>query len=143
MPVSVTLAQAILETGGGRIAALANNYFGMKAQVAGKQRWSWEDIAGGCVFKKTWEVRSGRTATEIAAFRAYRTLDASILDHGRRLATNPVYRPAFAHTADARRFAREIARRYATDPAYARKLLALMDRHDLERHDAASPGAPV
>lgn len=135
VPVSVTIAQSILETGGGKVAALANNYFGLKAQEVGKRTWRWEDIAGGCVFKKTREVRDGRSATEIAAFRAYRSLSDSIVDHGRRLATNPAYEKAFAHADEPRRFAKEIARRYATDPRYARKLLALMDRYDLGDHD--------
>jgi len=136
VPVSVTLAQGILETGAGKVAALANNYFGLKAQAIKPGRlWSWEELAGGCVFKKTWEVRDGRTATEIAAFRAYATLDASFLDHGRRLATNPVYAAAFRHTDDAPRFAREIARRYATDPRYAGKLLDLMRRYELAQYD--------
>lgn len=136
VPVSVTLAQGILETGFGKVAALANNYFGLKAQnVTPGRVWSWEDLAGGCVFKKTWEVRSGRLATEIAAFRAYATLDASFLDHGRRLATNPVYAAAFRHTGDPTRFAREIARRWATDPSYATKLLDLMKRYELRQYD--------
>ena len=42
----------------------------------------------------------------IGAFRAYVSLADSILDHGRRLATNPVYRPAFEHTDEPRQFAR-------------------------------------
>lgn len=127
VPVSVTLAQGVLETGGGRLAALANNFFGLKARAS--------DPPGPCVLKKTREVRNGRDATEIGAFKAYATLDESILDHGRRLATNPAYAPAFAHTGDPDTFARLVARRYATDPAYAAKLLDLMDRYELRAHD--------
>lgn len=136
VPVSVTLAQGILETGAGKVAALANNYFGLKAQVVKTGRlWEWDDLAGGCVFKKTWEVRAGRAATEIAAFRAYATIDASFLDHGRRLSTNPVYANAFKYTDDPERFAREIARRWATDPSYATKLLRLMQQYELGQYD--------
>ncbi|WP_196189338.1 glucosaminidase domain-containing protein [Conexibacter sp. W3-3-2] len=135
VPPSVTLAQAVLETGGGKVAALANNFFGMKAQSVAASTWRWEDLAGGCVFKKTWEVRAGRSATEIAAFRAYPTLEASVLDHGRRLATNPAYAAAFQHADDPVRFLREIARRYATDPAYADKLLDLRRRYALAQYD--------
>jgi flagellar protein FlgJ len=136
VPVSVTLAQGILETGGGRIAALANNWFGLKAQPTGVPgRYRWEANAVGCVLKKTRESERGRLVLTVGAFRAYRSLDTSILDHGARLATNPVYRPAFAFTDEPRRFLREVARRYATDPNYAAKLIALVERYDLERYD--------
>ena len=38
---------------------------------------------------------------------------------------------------NARQFAREVNRAgYATDPAYASKLIGLMDRYDLYRYDA-------
>lgn len=136
VPVSLTLAQGILETGGGKIAALANNYFGLKAQATDARGvYRWEDNAAGCVLKKTRESERGRLVLTIGAFRAYRTLDDSILDHGNRLATNPVYRPAFRHTDSPRRFLREVARRYATDPRYASKLISLIERYDLDEYD--------
>lgn len=124
VPVSVTLAQGVLETGGGKLAALANNFFGLKAHEPGVP----------CVLKKTREVRGGRGALEIAGFRTYASLTDSVLDHGRRLATNPVYAPAF-RTTTVEAFARAVARRYATDPAYGDKVVALMDRYDLRRFD--------
>lgn len=136
VPVSVTLAQGILETGGGKIAALANNWFGLKAQPTGvRGRYRWEANAVGCVLKKTREAERGRLVLTVGAFRAYTGLEQSILDHGARLTTNPVYRPAFRHTGEPRRFLREVARRYATDPNYATKLLTLVRRYDLERYD--------
>jgi flagellar protein FlgJ len=136
VPVSVTLAQGILETGGGKIAALANNWFGLKAQPTGvRGRYRWEANAVGCVLKKTRESERGRLVLTVGAFRAYTGLEQSILDHGARLTINPVYRPAFRHTDEPRRFLREVARRYATDPNYAAKLLALVKRYDLERYD--------
>lgn len=136
VPVSVTLAQGILETGGGKIAALANNWFGLKAQPTGvRGRYRWEANAVGCVLKKTRESERGRLVLTVGAFRAYTGLEQSILDHGARLVTNPVYRPAFRYTGEPRRFLREVARRYATDPNYAAKLLALVDRYKLERYD--------
>lgn len=136
VPVSVTLAQGILETGGGKIAALANNWFGLKAQPTGvRGRFRWEANAVGCVLKKTRESERGRLVLTVGAFRAYASLDQSILDHGARLATNPVYRPAFRHTDEPRRFLREVAKRYATDPAYATKLLTLVRRYELEQYD--------
>ncbi len=133
VPVAVTLAQTILETGGGRFTAGANNFFGLKAQPTGVPgRFAFGLRSAGCVLKKTRESERGRSVTTIGAFRAYATLDESILDHGERLTINPVYRAAFAYTDSPRRFAQVIARHYATDPRYAAKLLALMDRYRLE-----------
>ncbi len=133
VPVAVTLAQTILETGGGRFTAGANNFFGLKAQATtAPGRYAFGTRSAGCVLKKTKEAERGRLVTTIGAFRAYATLDDSILDHGERLTVNPVYRAAFANTERPRRFAQLIARHYATDPRYAAKLLDLMDRYDLE-----------
>ena len=133
VPVSVTLAQTILETGGGRFTAGANNFFGLKAQATTRPgRFAFGARAAGCVLRKTREAERGRLVITIGAFRAYATLEESILDHGERLTINPVYRAAFAHTQRPRRFAQIIARHYATDPRYAAKLLDLIDRYDLD-----------
>ena len=135
VPIAMTLAQTILETGGGRIAAGANNYFGIKARATDARGvYAWGENASGCVLKKTREAeRDGSLVITIGAFRAYTSLQNSILDHGDLLTSNPVYRGAFRYTSDPQRFAREIARYYATDPNYAGKLLALMKRYKLEQ----------
>ncbi len=133
VPVAVTLAQMILETGGGRVTAGANNFFGLKAQATAQPgRFAFGSRAVGCVFKKTREAERGRLVITIGAFRAYTTLEESILDHGERLTVNPVYRAAFAYTDRPRRFAQIIARHYATDPRYAAKLLDLIERYALD-----------
>lgn len=133
VPVAVTLAQTILETGGGRFTAGANNFFGLKAQATTRPgRFAFGPRAAGCVLRKTREAERGRLVITIGAFRAYATLEESILDHGERLTVNPVYRAAFAHTQSPRRFAQIIARHYATDRHYAAKLLDLIDRYDLD-----------
>jgi len=133
VPVAVTLAQTILETGGGRVTAGANNFFGLKAQATAQPgRFAFGSRAVGCVFKKTREAERGRLVITIGAFRAYATLEESILDHGERLTVNPVYRAAFAYTDRPRRFAQIIARHYATDPRYAAKLLDLIERYALD-----------
>ncbi len=146
VPASVTLGQAILETGSGRIAAGANNYFGIKAQAVSGTRagtYTWGAEAVGCVLRKTQEVIKGRSVTTIGAFRAYPSLDESIRDHGARLLANPVYRGAFDHLDDPEAFARSIARHYATDPRYADKVIGLMRGEKLTRYDVdpASPPA--
>jgi flagellar protein FlgJ len=70
------------------------------------------------------------------AFRAYKTIAESFVDHGLFLVENGRYAAAMAVKNDPRQFARAVNRAgYATDPAYASKLIGLMDRYDLYRYD--------
>lgn len=130
VPASVTMAQAILESywGSSRLASEANNYFGIKAQT--------RQGTAGVVWFQAWEVIGGRNVVRNEPFRAYTSPADSFVDHGRFLVENPRYSAAMAARGDARQFAREINRAgYATDPAYAAKLIQLMDRYDLYRFD--------
>jgi flagellum-specific peptidoglycan hydrolase FlgJ len=130
VPASVTIAQAILESywGSSRLAREANNYFGIKAQT--------HQGTAGSVWMDVWEVIGGRNVVQQQAFRAYDTVAESIVDHGLFFLQNGRYASAMAARADPRQFAREINRAgYATDPSYASKLIALMDRYDLYRYD--------
>ncbi len=136
MPVSVTLAQAILETGAGKSSTLGNNYFGIKARVSATAgEYVWGPNAVGCTLVKTREAERAGLVLTTGAFRAYNELRTSVLDHGALLRTNPVYAPAFKHTDEPKKFLREIAKRYATDPAYATKLLSIIDRYELLDYD--------
>jgi flagellar protein FlgJ len=66
----------------------------------------------------------------------YNSVAESFVDHGQFFLENRRYAAAMAARADPRQFAREINRAgYATDPAYATKLIGLMDRYDLYRFD--------
>jgi flagellum-specific peptidoglycan hydrolase FlgJ len=132
VPASVTIAQAILETywGSSRLAREANNYFGVKAQTrVGTAGVVWFDV---------WEVIGGRNVMQSEPFRAYNSIAESFVDHGRFFVENGRYTGAMAARDDARQFAREVNRAgYATDPAYASKLIGLMDRYNLYRFDDA------
>lgn len=130
VPASVTIAQAILESywGSSRLAHDANNYFGIKAQTRGG--------SAGSIRLDVWEVIGGRNVVESQAFRAYDTIAESFVDHGQFFLENPRYASAMAVKDDARQFAVQINRDgYATDPAYASKLIGLMDRYNLYRYD--------
>jgi flagellum-specific peptidoglycan hydrolase FlgJ len=130
VPASVTIAQAILESdwGRSRLATEAKNLFGIKA--FGRPG------TAGIYTAPTWEVYGGQNTTVLAAFRAYNTLEDSIEDHGNWFHDNSRYWPALAVKDDPRAFARAIhAAGYATDPAYAPKLIALMDRFNLYQYD--------
>ena len=83
-----------------------------------------------------WEVIGGRNVMQSQAFRAYNTVAESFVDHGLFFVENGRYGAAMAARDDPRQFAREVNRAgYATDPAYASKLIGLMDRYDLYRYD--------
>jgi flagellum-specific peptidoglycan hydrolase FlgJ len=130
VPASVTIAQAILETywGSSRLAREANNYFGIKAQT--------RSGSAGSISFDVWEVIGGRNVMQSQAFRAYKTIAESFVDHGLFFIENSRYAAAMGARNDPRQFAREVNRAgYATDPAYAAKLIGLMDRYDLYRYD--------
>ncbi|GGK95768.1 hypothetical protein Ppa06_69710 [Planomonospora parontospora subsp. parontospora] len=132
VPASVTLAQAILESGWGRskLSTRDRNYFGIKCFGGPAGR------AEGCRDYPTTECGSGGCGKTTASFRTYRTAADSFADHGDFLASNSRYRAAFAHSRNPDRFAQEIAKAgYATDPAYPGKLIGLMGAHDLYRYD--------
>jgi flagellum-specific peptidoglycan hydrolase FlgJ len=130
IPASVTIAQAILESfwGSSRLAREANNYFGIKAQT--------RTGPAGVVWFDVWEVIGGRNVMQSQPFRAYNSVAESFVDHGRFFVDNGRYARAMVVSHDPRQFAREINRAgYATDPAYASKLIGLMDRYNLYRYD--------
>ena len=131
VPASVTVAQAILESdwGRSRLTRQGNNLFGIKALggVTGP---------AGVVTLATWEYVDGANVIVQAPFKAYKTLEQSVDDHGAFFARNRRYAAALAVANDARAFARAIQDAgYATDPSYAAKLIGLMDRYNLYRFD--------
>ncbi len=130
VPASVTIAQAILETywGTSFLAREANNYFGIKAHR--------KPGTAGVIWIDAWEVEDGRDVTRREPFRKYRSVTDSLVDHGRFFLENSRYARALEAKHDAREFARRIgAAGYATDPRYASKLIALMDRFNLQQYD--------
>ena len=139
VPASVTMAQAILESGWGKHhMGGANNYFGVKAQSRHGQIQI-GDVATGYVTKKTGEHLKGKNVTVDANFRSYKDMNGSFIDHGKFLVQNPRYSHAIANyqkTHDADGFARDIQKAgYATDPDYASKLIKMMKGHNLYQYN--------
>jgi uncharacterized protein YraI len=134
VPASVTVAQAILESGWGRssLSAIDRNYFGIKCQSG-----SYGTIATGCHVYRTNEcTRTGSCFATSAAFRTYATMAHSIADHGNFLKVNSRYRPAFAYTTDANKFIWQVWKAgYATDPNYFTKITMLMAQQNLYKYD--------
>ena len=132
VPASVTVAQAILESDWGRsqLAQTANNFFGIKAYGS--------IGSDGVVWMPTAEYDgTGQLYQTVSAFRAYKSLADSMTDHGLMLENGSRYTAAMRAANDPRQFAQLLASAgYSTDPAYADKLIALMDHYDLYRLDS-------
>jgi flagellum-specific peptidoglycan hydrolase FlgJ len=134
VPASVTMAQAILESGWGRsgLSTADKNYFGIKCQNG-----AFGKIANGCHVYTTQEcTKAGTCFTTTGAFRTYASMAHSFRDHGSFLRVNSRYKPAFAYTKDANKFIWQVWKAgYATDPNYYTKVTALMTSYDLYRYD--------
>src|SRR5215468_1123793 len=132
VPASVTIAQAIDESGWGQSVLATNdhNLFGIKgAGPAGS------DVA------PTTEYQSGQLVGQTSPFRVYHNIAESVDDHGKLLATSPYYRQVMADRGDPNAFAAALTGIYATDPQYGAKLIGLMQRYNLYRYDMTAPGS--
>lgn len=126
VPASVTIAQAILESGWGKssLSTKAHNLFGIKGSGD-----------AGSVTLPTQEFEHGKYVTVNAAFRAYSSNAASLEDHARLLATSGYYKNAMSHRADPNAFANALTGVYATAPNYGQSLVSIMKQYDLYRFD--------
>ena len=126
VPASVTVAQAIVESGWGKATiGTARNLFGIKGRGP-----------AGSVQAPTKEFINGKWITVNAQFAAYDSFEQSILEHAQFFVRNRRYAEALRHTGDPDRFAREIHKAgYATAPNYADVLISLMRRYNLYRFD--------
>ncbi len=126
VPASITIAQAILESGWGKstLASKYNNYFGIKGRgPAGTVRLSTSEYYGGWT-----RIRDG--------FRVYKNVQGSIDDHAKLLAFTPkYYARAMRQKNRPDDFARALQGVYATDPGYAGKLISLMRTYNLYRYN--------
>jgi len=129
---SVTIAQAILESGWGKstLTKKANALFGIKA---GKD---WKGRVYSC---STQECYDGVNFTkETACFRAYDSWAESIADHGAFLCGLTRYRSVVGETDYRAACIAMKAAGYATDPGYSQKLIRLIETYDLTRFDHAA-----
>lgn len=120
----VLLAQAALETGWGKHVIHTQsgensfNLFNIKAD----SRWQ-----GASVNVNTLEYRQGVAGQERADFRRYDNYAQSFADYVSFLKTNPRYQQALEAGVDSSSYAEALQDAgYATDPAYAEKIKALL-----------------
>lgn len=122
VPASITLAQGMLESGNGQseLARMSNNHFGIKCHnnwKGGKVYYD-DDAKGECFRKYSHPSESYRDHSDFLRFRDrykflfdYRVTDYKAWAHGLKKAG------------------------YATDPAYPKKLIKLIEEYDLKQYD--------
>ena len=135
IPASVTVAQSILESNWGRskLSTAELNYFGFKCVTP----TSPGPIALRCARYPTTECIPSPCHPVDAFFRSYASVVDSFRDYGRLLTTSSNYAAALPVRSDPDAFIRAVARKYATDPEYANKVIRLMDLYDLRSFDVA------
>ncbi|WP_346797048.1 flagellar assembly peptidoglycan hydrolase FlgJ [Halomonas sp. Bachu 37] len=124
VPAELILAQAALETGWGRheiataSGANSHNLFGIKAGS------HWQGATTDIV---THEYFNGRRTQMKDTFRVYESFEHAFTDYANLIGNNPRY-AAVLSAPDARQAAHALQQGgYATDPAYAQKLVAIMN----------------
>ena len=127
VPASITLAQAILESNWGNsdIAQMANNYFCIKSNNG------WE----GASFK------AKDDEPGLSSFRKYPNSTESFRDHSKFLRENSRYQKLFdLDKMDYESWAKGLQEYgYATDKAYAERLIVLIEDYGLWLYDYAVP----
>jgi flagellar protein FlgJ len=120
----VLIAQSALETGWGRKVIRdrdgnpGHNVFGIKADGA------WQ---GRKTIVSTLEYQDGVAVRRQAAFRAYDSVAQGFEDYVAFISSNPRYQQALALSAQPRAYLKALQDAgYATDPAYADKILSIM-----------------
>ncbi|NGT68558.1 cell wall-binding protein, partial [Clostridium perfringens] len=127
---SITLAQAILESGWGRsgLAVRAKNLFGIKADS------SWK---GDVLEMLTQEHVNGGIITITARWRVYSSWNDSVIDHGKFFVENSRYKNA--GVLDAKNYIEQAnciqKAGYATDPNYANQLVKVINDFGLNIYD--------
>jgi len=124
IPARFMLGQAALETGWGKAEIRgadgqnSHNLFGIKAGAGWK---------GKTVDIVTTEYVNGRPQKQVETFRAYDSYADSFRDYANLLRSNARYQNVIAQGRDAAGFAQGLQQAgYATDPAYASKLMGVI-----------------
>ena len=122
IPASITMAQAILESGSGNsmLAVKAKNHFGIKCHGwKGKKVFKDDDSKNEC-------------------FRAYKSAQESFVDHSLFLTEHNRYSFLFdLDQTDYKSWAKGLkSAGYATNPKYPKLLIDLIERLDLSKLDA-------
>lgn len=121
IPASITLAQGLLESGAGqsRLAREGNNHFGIKCH----NEWR------GKTIRKDDDIRD-------ECFRRYNNAEDSYEDHSRFLKRSRYTSLFSLEITDYKSWARGLQKNgYATDKAYANKLIKIIEDYELHKYD--------
>lgn len=136
IPASITLAQAIHESGwgNGRLAVNSNNYFGIKC----KDYW----VGPKYYIEDDDYDKDGKLMK--SCFRAYEKIEDSFKDHSDFLRDNPRYNKLFVlNPRDYQAWAKGLQEcGYATDKAYAKKIIAKIEQYQLHQYDTTPDPQP-
>lgn len=124
IPASITLAQGLLESAAGKskLAREGNNHFGIKCHAG----WTGDTI-----------LRNDDAANE--CFRVYPSAQQSFTDHSRFLKTRRYASLFEIPIEDYSSWAHGLRScGYATDPNYATRLIAIIERYSLNLYDTDS-----
>lgn len=123
---SVTVAQAILESGWGQsgLSTSAHNLFGIKGSYNGQY-----------VTMQTREVYNGQSYYIYDNFRKYANNSESVEDHGNFLYSNSRYANLLGDQSYTSVAYKLQADGYATDPSYASSLIKLVEMYNLTQLD--------
>lgn len=138
VPASVTIAQAIIESGWGQsqLTIQANNFFGIKANSR---------FGDSYVQFRTKEFVDGQADYQIALFEKFSSPSAAFDIHGELIATSARYKACMLEKDDPIQFAVELQQcGYSTDPEYAKKLANIILTYSLKDFDEkATPPAEM
>lgn len=128
-PVELSVSQWALESWWGARQP-GNNCFGIK-------------VFPGCYGVQTidtWEVEAGKKVKKSLPFAMFKFVDDCFQKHGELITKAPAYRKYFAEfseSGDVAKLVNQVGKVYATDPAYASKLLEILSMPDVK--DALKP----
>jgi flagellum-specific peptidoglycan hydrolase FlgJ len=125
IPASITLAQALLESGNGtsRLAKKAKNHFGIKCTA------SWK----GKTFRQDDDKKD-------ECFRRYRRVKQSYEDHSKFLQRDRYAVLFRLDPTDYKAWAEGLQKAgYATNKSYASLLIRVIEKHELQRFDKKMP----
>jgi len=131
IPAAIIMAQAILESASGKspLAKATNNHFGIKCKRG-------ENINDNCYYYASPEQVGNGYSKVNSYFRKYASVEASYRDHSEVLLSATYAGVRGLSAVDYRNWAQEIQKSgYATDKAYANKLIELIERHQLYKLD--------
>lgn len=128
---SLMIAQACLESNYGRskLSILHHNYFGIKASAGWK---------GSTIVYQTKEYFNNKLITIKQPFRSYPTLTAGFADRVRFLQVNKRYtnNGVFSSKTPEDQAKAFLKAGYATDPAYHKKLISIIEQYSLKKYDS-------